>query len=517
MMIRCSPRRATAAAAARTASFGRVSTRADVDTHTHTYTTVARKDRVRLPLRWTTNTPATTRTTFATTIAIRTITTVANEHLIASAATAAVPSLVLVANDDFDRRKGRQQQRQQKHSRKSSSWRSITTGWEVGVDNNKNNINSNKIIFSQSMRTTIQDYNRKRAFRATINTTTRSFSNNGDDNANDNDAAFQGTVTTASTPLDVEAFQSNLLSKIPEMARSLSEHGYYTTTTTTSENNNENDSNNNTTILLPESTVRTLREQSVALRLLGRFEQSYSETIDEATGVVIERFDKEGVFACEPDGKDYYDATDLVTYMSVLLQTLPAALNENWQQEPTELQTPCNMPTPTLSSESFNAKLAVTEHGGAKYPLHVDNPQGLAVGDTRKLTCILYLNPDYAEGDGGAIRLYLPTTTTIDNNTKNNDNDSGNANNDNDNDFLQGLVRTVDLSPVGGRLLVFWSDEIPHEVLPTSSSLQSMPPNSADKDRYALTLWIPTSNVDALHNESSKFSRLKDLVFARNL
>ncbi len=255
------------------------------------------------------------------------------------------------------------------------------------------------------------------------------------------------------------------------MAASLLDNGYYTTTD-----------------LLPMSTITTLRNQSVSLRFdHNRFEASYSETIDENTGRVKERFDKEGVFACEPDGQDYYDATDLITYMSLLLQTLPVALNAEWENNAPAVMVG---DLPTLSNESFNAKLAVTEHGGAKYPLHVDNPQGLASGDTRKLTCILYLNPNHQEDvDGGEIRLFLPAENGTDS------------------------WKSLDLSPIGGRFLVFWSDEIPHEVLPTSLDESITPNQNHEKDRYALTIWIPTSDVACLHNVSSKFHNLKDLVF----
>lgn len=267
--------------------------------------------------------------------------------------------------------------------------------------------------------------------------------------------------------LDSELFQSKILSHVPAMAESLLEHGYYTTTD-----------------VLPKSTIQLLRNQSIFLRFeKNRFEQSFSETIDENTGQVKERFDKEGVYCCEPDGQDFYDATDLITYMSILLQTLPESLNTEWQST---IGAPSSLPL--LSNQSFNAKLAVTEHGGSKYPLHVDNPQGRAVGDIRKLTCILYLNPQHDKTtDGGFIRLFLPST---------NDNDPW---------------KILDLSPIGGRLLVFWSDEIPHEVLPTS--LIECPTHKT-KDRYALTIWIPTSDEACLHSNKSKFYDLKDRVFA---
>jgi Rps23 Pro-64 3,4-dihydroxylase Tpa1-like proline 4-hydroxylase len=293
------------------------------------------------------------------------------------------------------------------------------------------------------------------------------------------------TAAIVMTPLDADEFQSQLLSHVPSMAASLLENGYYTTIDN----------------LLPMSTIQTLREQSISLRFdHNRFEASYSETIDETTGRVTERFDKEGVYACEPDGRDYYEATDIITYMSLLLQTLPVSLNAEWEKS-TEAATGATTTARTiqsLSSDSFNAKLAVTEHGGAKYPLHVDNPQGLAAGDTRKLTCILYLNPHHEEDtDGGEIRLFLPSPETSVAEAKTSSSSSSPP------------WRTLDLSPIGGRLLVFWSDEIPHEVLPTTSSS----PNN-DKDRYALTIWIPTSDAASLHNASSKFHGLKDLVFA---
>jgi hypothetical protein len=236
------------------------------------------------------------------------------------------------------------------------------------------------------------------------------------------------------------------------MAQSLFDQGYYTFTN-----------------FIPNESIKVFRDQSILLRKQGRFEPSWSEKI--VNGSVV-RFDKNGVYACEPDGQDYYTAPDLITYMSVLLQTLPVVLNDQPSLESVD-----------LSNQSFNAKLAVTCPGGS-YPLHIDNPQGVSVGDTRKLTCILYLNPEYKQGDGGELRLVLSNK--------------------------EDKISTVDLAPEGGRLLLFWSDEIPHEVLPSAPN-HGM--NDEQLDRYALTVWIPTSNISAIHNESSKFSSLKDLAF----
>lgn len=252
--------------------------------------------------------------------------------------------------------------------------------------------------------------------------------------------------------LDVDNLQSTIISQAANMANSLADQGYYTTTN-----------------FLSSESIRILRDQSIALRKQGRFEPSWSEKIINGSAI---RFDKKGVYACEPDGQDYYSAPDLITYMSVLLQTLPVVLNDQPSLENVD-----------LSNQSFNAKLAVTCPGGS-YPLHIDNPQGLSAGDTRKLTCILYLNPQYKKGDGGELRLVLSKKE-------------------------EGLS-TVDLSPEGGRLLLFWSDEIPHEVLRSAPNHDE---HDEKLDRYALTIWIPTANISKIHNESSKFSSLKDLAF----
>jgi Rps23 Pro-64 3,4-dihydroxylase Tpa1-like proline 4-hydroxylase len=260
--------------------------------------------------------------------------------------------------------------------------------------------------------------------------------------------------------INAEDMQNTILEQASEMAKELSNNGYYTTTN-----------------FLSKSIITLLRSQSITLRSMGRFEQSWSEKIIDGKTI---RFDKEGVFACEPDGQDYYDAPDLIVYMSILLQTLPTALNDQM------IQIPTMDAVQDLSNSSFNAKLAVTSPGGSKYPLHIDNPEGNDSGDTRKLTCILYLNPDYnKDEDGGELRILLPSSTD----TK---------------------MEIVDLTPEGGRLLMFWSDEMPHEVLATSPNGNKDDPSL---DRYALTVWIPTNNVTKLHNETSKFRNLKDLTF----
>ena len=150
---------------------------------------------------------------------------------------------------------------------------------------------------------------------------------------------YFSSAVTKEPVLDVALFQNKLAEHAPAMSKSLLSQGFYASTEPFS--------------LLSKDMIQILREQSIELRNKGRFEQSWSERIDESGNVT--RFDKEGVFACEPDGQDYDDAPDLIMYMSVLLQTLPTVLNSCLDKESDqEFQ---------LSMSSFNAKLAVTLPG----------------------------------------------------------------------------------------------------------------------------------------------------------
>lgn len=334
---------------------------------------------------------------------------------------------------------------------------------------------------------------------------------------------FSNNVKVVTPILNCESLQQTLESLAPCIAASLETHGYWTNGTT-----DEDDEWDNETFvpLLPMEQIRAMREQSIALRSEGRFEPSWSERV--VSNNELQRFDKEGVFACEPDGRDYDTAPDLVLYMSTLISTLPPLLNNHINRnnvcmdsdgddggggDDSSSSTSSTTNTTSrrqhplcLSNRAFNAKLAVTLAGGATYPLHVDN-NNLGVvddNDTRKLTCILYLNPDYEPGDGGELRLLL----------------------------LDRQCLTV--TPRGGRAVMFWSDEIPHEVLPTVA-LALLPPslpvplllnggdddNDADPataaaaaarhyfDRYALTIWLP--DLDPKHNIQAADSKFKSL------
>lgn len=90
---------------------------------------------------------------------------------------------------------------------------------------------------------------------------------------------------------------------------------------------------------------------------------------------------------------------------------------------------------------------------GSFYKRHLDQ---FKKDDHRKLSVILYLNADWKEEQGGQLRMYLTDHTK---------------------DFL----------PMAGRLVIFRSDEIDHEVLP------------ATRDRLSITGWILDRLADLKH------------------
>ncbi|WP_209331934.1 2OG-Fe(II) oxygenase [Lunatimonas salinarum] len=90
-----------------------------------------------------------------------------------------------------------------------------------------------------------------------------------------------------------------------------------------------------------------------------------------------------------------------------------------------------------LGLRSFECHFAIYPPGSF-YLRHLDQFQAVKY---RVVTVILYLNDDWKEDDGGALRIYLPAT--------------------------DGEESYTDILPESGRLVVFLSGEIPHEVLPT--------------------------------------------------
>ena len=86
---------------------------------------------------------------------------------------------------------------------------------------------------------------------------------------------------------------------------------------------------------------------------------------------------------------------------------------------------------------------------GSFYKRHLDQFHAVP---HRVVTVILYLNDSWTPEDGGELRMYFPQE--------------------------DGSEMIEDVLPIGGRLVVFLSGEIPHEVLPTK------------KERISITGWL---------------------------
>jgi len=105
-----------------------------------------------------------------------------------------------------------------------------------------------------------------------------------------------------------------------------------------------------------------------------------------------------------------------------------------------------------FNSTMTRIQLACYPGNGARYVKHKDaipNNNNNDSSPKRRLTVILYLNPDWEKACGGQLRLYL----------KNN--------------------QILDVEPKSGTLLLFLSRQVEHEVLPT----YKIP-------RFAITDWF---------------------------
>lgn len=105
-----------------------------------------------------------------------------------------------------------------------------------------------------------------------------------------------------------------------------------------------------------------------------------------------------------------------------------------------------------LSLKDFEVHMTVYPEG-SYYKRHLDQ---FKKDDHRKLSVILYLNKAWSDEHGGQLRIYLP---------------------DQEKDFL----------PLAGRLVIFRSDEIEHEVLP------------ATRERLSITGWVLDRLADLKH------------------
>lgn len=115
--------------------------------------------------------------------------------------------------------------------------------------------------------------------------------------------------------------------------------------------------------------------------------------------------------------------------------------------------------TPELQSVSTRSRAMVTCYPGNQkaYTKHCDN----AMGNGRKLTTILYLNPNWGGEDGGELVIY-PSHKNVDLCNRIYGAGAGAVGVN----VRSGNKAAVAISPVLNRLVMFWSDmRCPHEVV----------------------------------------------------
>lgn len=115
---------------------------------------------------------------------------------------------------------------------------------------------------------------------------------------------------------------------------------------------------------------------------------------------------------------------------------------------------------------------------GAFYTRHYDNPRMLdgGVDNLRRVTILLYVNEDWDEAKyGGQLRLHLKSQSTYD----------------------------VTVAPLANRCVIFFSDLIEHEVLPS---------HGGKKKRLALTVWLSEFVADSAFDLATRVDSKDQLM-----
>jgi hypothetical protein len=122
----------------------------------------------------------------------------------------------------------------------------------------------------------------------------------------------------------------------------------------------------------------------------------------------------------------------------------------------TELVKTLDLHLPQLSlvtgTQGTTIKLQINQGNSGCFPLHYDNP---GRPNKRQLTCLVYLNPNWKQGDGGELQL------------------------------IPFLKKEINIPPLFNRMVIFYSDRVLHRVLP------------AQAIRYCFTIWIDGEHTNS--------------------
>eukprot|EP00600_Ochromonadales_sp_CCMP1393_P002895 CAMPEP_0174988438 /NCGR_PEP_ID=MMETSP0004_2-20121128/20127_1 /TAXON_ID=420556 /ORGANISM="Ochromonas sp., Strain CCMP1393" /LENGTH=305 /DNA_ID=CAMNT_0016241657 /DNA_START=50 /DNA_END=967 /DNA_ORIENTATION=- len=206
------------------------------------------------------------------------------------------------------------------------------------------------------------------------------------------------------------------------------------------------------------------KEASVMYNSGKHFTLSKSTRWDPKRDIAIP-YDKHNVFSMQLSGGDaYYDSPRLHEYVVAMTQSMEQVIMSKF-------------PETMLSDKLVSNKLAVCIGSGSAYDKHYDNS---GLDDTRKVTVLYYMNPNWRPECGGCFRIYTNQADSSTDNSEPNDSE-----------------KVIDIEPKADRLLVFWSDRLVHSVLPSEA-----PRGDADH-RYALTLWMTSTTPEAIARDDA--------------
>ena len=115
------------------------------------------------------------------------------------------------------------------------------------------------------------------------------------------------------------------------------------------------------------------------------------------------------------------------------------------------------------------SQLAIYPGEGARFARHIDN----TTADGRRLTVLCYLNPAWTPEQGGELRLFTKADGA---------------------EGKEGEMKAIDVAPLGGRVAMFYSADIPHEVRPSFGQ------------RHSITMWYYDQDERRVAVEASRES-----------
>jgi len=232
----------------------------------------------------------------------------------------------------------------------------------------------------------------------------------------------------------------------------------------------ENLVNNGYTVIdnaLEDDHARALHDEMLSFEKAGDFQPNQVQfTIPGRSQPIIAT--KPGIFEIDLHNAEkrkkapHFDALFNGNAFVTALQPVEATLHSRKLESGTESQQSVRL-QPGVNGKTIKLQL---NRGGA-FPIHYDNP---GRPNRRRWTCLVYLNPNWVEGDGGEVVL-LPFG----------ENSAG-----------------ISVAPKFNRLLIFRSDLVLHRVM------------TATRPRYCFTVWVD-AHADDINRDHDVLLKQKHL------